>query len=170
MVFCEIENLLNAYGIITCVFSAGIFIVTEIVTLVFKNKSAFIGYFPFIMGIAVEAIYLIIIGEWTIVGTLGGGVICGSFSEILSAVFYRLKNGKKVSFNARLLLVEGIIKDFLPEEKVKEVSERICAFLNEENATEKIAEILSESVPLDKIDVFGLATLIVTSVLSVKNK
>lgn len=170
MVFCEIENLLDAYGIITCIFSAGIFIVTEIVSLIFKNKPAFLNYLPFFLGITVEAVYLIIKGEWTFLGMLGGGVICGSLSEILSAVLYRIKNGKKLCFDAKLLLVEGIVKDFLPEEKVKDVSEKICALLKEENATNKIAEVLKENIPDGKTDIFGLATLIVTSVLSVKDK
>ena len=167
MVFCEIKNLAEAYGIITCVFSAGIFTVTELVSSAFKNKPAFIGYLPFFLGIAAETVYLIIKGEWTFLGSFGGGVICGSLSEMLSAILYRIKNGKKACFNATLLLVEGIVKDFLPEERVNDVSERICALLKEDNATEKIAEILKESVPDGKTDVFGLATLIVASTLSI---
>ncbi|MBO4594184.1 MAG: hypothetical protein J5697_00610 [Clostridia bacterium] len=167
MVFLNIGNFVDAYGTITCIFSAGIFIVTELVSLVFKNKPAFINYLPFFLGIATETVYLIISGEWTFWGTFGGGVICGSLSEILSAIFYRIKNGKKMCFNARLLLVEGIVKDFLPEERVKDVSERICAILKEANATEKIAEILNENMPDGKTDVFGLATLIIASTLSI---
>ena len=169
MVFCNIGNLLDAYGIVTCLFSAGIFIVTETVSIIFKNKPAFMNYLPFFLGIAVETVYLLINNEWTVLGAIGSGVICGSLSEIFSAILYRIRKGKKVCFDARLLLVEGIVKDFLPEEKVKDVSERICAFLGEDKATEKIAAVLAENVTDGKTDVLGLATLIVTSVLSLKD-
>lgn len=170
MFFCEIGDFFEAYGIITCVFAAGICIVTEAVSLAFKNKPAFINYLPFFLGLTVEAVYLIIIKEWTFAGMIGGGILCGSLSEILSAILYRIINGKRICFNATLLLVEGIVKDFLPEDKVKDVSEKICVFLAEDKATEKIAQVLAENVTDGKTDVLGLATLIVTSVLSIKDK
>ncbi len=170
MFFCELKDFFIGYGIQTCAFSVGVFVFTEIISAVFKGKlHSFFNYLPFVLGIAAESVYLLILGSWNFNDALSLGLVTGSLSEVLSAVFYRIKSKRSLTFDPKLLLIEGIVKDFAPEENVKEIAEKIVLCIDDAEAVEKIAEILSPAIK-EGANAKDVANLIVTSVLALKEK
>ena len=170
MVFCELNEFFTSHGIAMCVLSVAVCVVTETVSFAFKGKlPPVFNYLPFVLGIIAQSVFLLIKGEWTIESALGLGLVCGSLSEIWSAILFRIKTKRPVCDNAAILLIEGIIKDFLPEEAVENTAKEIYSVLNTNDAAKKIANILS--VHLDKgVNALDLATLIITSVFSIREK
>ena len=170
MFFVEIKDFFLGYGLTTCIFAIAIFAFNEILSAIFKGKlHSFFNYLPFISGIVVESVYLLIIGAWNFGDAISLGLVCGSLSEILSAILLRIKNKTAPSGTPKILLIEGIIKDFIPENAVKETAEEIYSLVLTPNAPEKIAEVLAPIIKPDA-KAIDIANLIVTSVLSIGKK
>ena len=166
MFFVEIKDFFLGYGLTTCAFAVDIFVFNEILSAILKGKlHSFFNYLPFILGLAVESTYLLIVGEWNFGEAISLGLVCGSLAEILGAVLLRIKNKNALTFNPKVLLIEGIIKDFIPEENVKPCAEKIYFLLTEPDAPEKIAEVLAPFVK-EGANAVDIANLIITSVIS----
>lgn len=132
-------------------------------------------FLPFVLSILLYYAYdmiFVVNGFAFSKGTFSAGILSGSLSVIMSSSVYKLKNGKPVSFNTRMVLVENLLKGIVSESNLAVTVNEILYILDSEilskeqeiiNTVKKNAEL-----DIDDSDVKAISLLIVKAVSSVK--
>jgi len=108
---------------------------------VFKSGrlKKFLTFVPFVLGILIYALFLLIIGKMTEIlqlETLYSGIACGAVATTYYVVYEQFIRGKKTGMeisDTKALAVMGILNNILTAESLETVSNDIYEILNSDN-------------------------------------
>ena len=183
MDFILLKDFLTYYSLPTLCVSVAVSLLTFLVDKKFKNKlpDHLRSFLPFILAVIFYFAYDIIFvcNEFMIkTDALYAGILSGSLSIIICKSVKKIASGKPLTFSATVLLIEGILQEYISENKVFDVAIKLDKLLssndksnpNKENVINELklhAENLSESELSHLADLLIVATKTVKA--SVKN-
>ena len=153
-------------------------VVTTILNKVLKNKlkTSLTVYLPTILAISIRFFvkYFTINPETAFtIDTVYEGLIIGSLSTVISVVISKLITGKPFS-SPKVLLLEGILGEFVNQEHVQSVTNQILLVIEEDGddltKTNKVSEIIFNytTLEMDNKQLENLSLFIIKSVSGIK--
>ncbi|MBQ8427350.1 MAG: hypothetical protein IJX16_06310 [Clostridia bacterium] len=107
-------------------------------------------------------------------GTFSAGVLSGSLSVIITASVYKLKNGKPISANAEILLIENLLSNYVKADLISYTASTIKSILDGENEDKEqqiFDTVLKNSdTEINSVELKVMVALIIKAVMAVKTK
>lgn len=102
--------------------------------------------------------------------TVSSALLSYSLSLIIYSILSRIIKGKSLRVGAKALLIEGILENFVDEDKLTTVSKSVADFINEETSEEQLLPFLVDKLsrPTSEEELIALCSLILSSVKKVK--
>ena len=177
MDFIILKDFLVSYSLPTVIISFSVALCCILLGVIFKEKlSAVKGYLPFILSTLSYLVYdMVCLGKITFrEETFYAGILCGSLSVFICSTLKKI--GKGETNGSALLLIEGLIKSYIIEEKLSETAlslDNLIAQNNgdDENLLDNIYKLLKGNAltTISDDDVVKLAYLVIKTVKSLKN-
>ena len=175
----QFQNLyfLSSYSLPTLVISALVTVIMFFVCKFLQHKlpPAFTGYLPFLLGIAFNFIYMIIfigINALSVSEVLSVGFLCGSLSQVFSALVKRIFSGNLNDLNALSLVIEENLGVYIKKQSltvcILDVKSLIVRCANEDDQTvaKKVYQTVLENClsPFNQDQLLNACTITVKSV------
>ena len=153
-------------------------LVTTILNKVLKNKlkTSLTVYLPTILAILIRFFvkyFTIGVESALSLDTVYEGLIIGSLSTVISVIVSKIISGKPIS-SPRILLLEGILGEFVNKEHVQSVTNEILLVIEDEGddltKTNKVSEIIFNytNLEMDNEQIENLSIFIIKSVSGIK--
>jgi len=96
-----------------------------------KIKFSVKSYFPFATGILLNFLFELISTKRLSFGAeiFSSGILCGSLATMVFALFKRIKRGETAKFDAVLMIIEGIICDYVSDSAINVTAMAIRSIL-----------------------------------------
>lgn len=140
-----------------------------------KLPKLFVTYIPFILAMLLYFGYdmIFVINKFYFTkGALYAGILSGSLSAIFYSAVNKIAKGKPLGANATILLIEGILSEYVSQDILTKTALEIEKVLLVEDDTileEQVVETLSYNCSsLSSTDIFHLAKLIIAGAKSLK--
>ena len=178
MDYLFILNVLTSYSLPTLIIAVIVSALSIVLDLIFKNKiptniklnAPF--FIAFLLCFVYDTAFVLnsfILREETITF----GIVSGSLSVVIIRTFFSVVNGKSLTTDTALLLIEGIIEELIEPSSVKTVSVMIKNVIDTPSTIEdqktEIVEIIVvncyKDLPAEQIE--SVATLILKSVSAI---
>jgi len=179
MNFFNVQGFIECYGLPSLIISIISSIICIVLDLTLKNKLFSIkSYLPFIISTAFMLLYEVIFGAFFLDPTKisSAGIICGSTSSIIFAIFKRIKNGKQLYFTSpKELLIEGILDGIVLEDKKQCLAKEVFSIFtlapkdkDEKELFSKIENALFHSLSegITELDLKNAVNLIIKALTS----
>lgn len=180
MDFMLLKDFLTYYSLPTITVAIIVSLLTFAVDKLFKNKLPDLlrSFTPFILAIAFYFGYdILLVHQAFILKTdaLYAGILSGSLSIIICKSVKKIMSGKPLTFSATILLIEGILQEYINESKVFDVAVKIEKMLlsNDKNSPNKetvIDELKQHSENLSDNELNHLADLLIVATKAINVK
>ncbi len=171
------QDILASYSLPTIIIAI-IVLVVSLTLSKFFNKLPKLAkvYFPFFLATLLYFAYdmIFVIEAFTFrTETLYAGVVSGSLSAIICSWIKRIKQGNVTSASSTLVLIEGILQDYLDKSILTKTAyeiENLISLGSDDTSNEKgiIDTLTSVASNISTIDICHLAKLIIVAVNSIK--
>jgi hypothetical protein len=153
-------------------------LVTTILNKVLKNKlkTSLTVYLPTILAILIRFFvkyFTIGVESALSLDTVYEGLIIGSLSTVISVIVSKIISGKPIS-SPRVLLLEGILGEFVNKEHVQSVTNEILLVIEDDGddlaKTNKVSEIIFNytNLEMNNEQIENLSIFIIKSVSGIK--
>lgn len=153
-------------------------LVTTILNKVLKNKlkTSLTVYLPTILAILIRFFvkyFTIGVESALSLDTVYEGLIIGSLSTVISVIVSKIISGKPIS-SPRVLLLEGILGEFVNKEHVQSVTNEILLVIEDDgddlDKTNKVSEIIFNytNLEMNNEQIENLSIFIIKSVSGIK--
>ena len=176
MDYLFLQDFLVSYSLPTLTIAGIVCIVRLILKKFFEHfPKPIISYIPFVLAIILYYAYQIVFVNEGVCFTKGafyGGVLSGSLSAIFYSALNKIFKGKPINANATLLLIEGILSDYLAQDILTKTAMQIEKLLSINDSTlleQQVVDTLSYNCSeLSNNDIIHLARLVLSGIKSIK--
>ncbi len=176
MDYLFLQDFFVSYSLPTLAIALIACIVRLILEKSFKKLSKqFLSYIPFLLAILLyfgyDMIFVIHKVSFT-KGAFYGGILSGSLSVIFYSSINKISKGKPLGANATILLIEGILNEYVSQDILTKTALEIEKVLSIEDDTvmhQQVVDTLTYNCTnISSADVIHLAKLIITGAKSIK--
>ena len=177
-----LEDFFTSYSLATVLIATVSSVISLVINYLFKDKLHRIisAFLPFILAVICYFIYeFIIISEQFLLSEkyFYAAVMCGSLSTVITSIINKIKSGKPLSLSPTLLLIEGLLSEFVDQKVLSSTAIEIEQMINEHIEDETISlrdKILSKikkvSPNLTVTEARFAATVLIEAVKTLKDQ
>ncbi len=178
MTIFQFFSYLQKYSVDIILLSAATCGLTTLVKKFFLkgDKKKYATIVPFIIGTVLCAVY----GYFTYGGgdfwnqCIQSGIQTGGLATVFYVFYEKFIRGDKTSADIETLTAKQILKDFVSEDKLDEISSLSAQAIKDETASDeekqaKVSNILSENTAASEIEIAIFTKILISSVQTIKN-
>lgn len=130
-----LEDFFTSYSLATVLIATVSSVISLVINYLFKDKLHRIisAFLPFILAVICYFIYeFIIISEQFLLSEkyFYAAVMCGSLSTVITSIINKIKSGKPLSLSPTLLLIEGLLSEFVDQKVLSSTAIEIEQMIN----------------------------------------